>query len=210
MNAQHTGLTGLGVQLDTTISQAKAAMEAIVAGVSQELTGFKRLVHHDHGKLNVMVGQLQQKFAEVDVTMQSLAAEMMAAVTRMDVRAALAEQRAALAEEGIEELRALTKAGPAILAGAFKPGSRTCRPGESPASSPPASPRGGPARFMQHAGADPLPGAAAAAGWWQPPPGAGAAARLPQSIASGAGLPPPWAGHEAMSEPLRGLEDGGR
>ena len=97
MNAQHTGLTGLGVQLDTTISQAKAAMEAIVAGVSQELTGFKRLVHHDHGKLNVMVGQLQQKFAEVDVTMQGPAAEMMAAVTRMDAHAGRAESRAGLA-----------------------------------------------------------------------------------------------------------------
>ena len=58
MNAHHTGLTGLGLQLDRTIGQAKEAMEAIVAGVSSELTGFKRLVHEDHGKLNTMVGQL--------------------------------------------------------------------------------------------------------------------------------------------------------
>ena len=65
MNDQHADLTGLGLQLNRTITQAKEAMELIVAGVSTELVGFKRLVHEDHGKLNTMVGQLQQASAEV-------------------------------------------------------------------------------------------------------------------------------------------------
>ena len=176
---EHTAsLTGLHVQLGSTITQAKAAMEAIVASVSYELLAFKRQVHVDHGKLDELVGHLQRKFQDVESVVQGLAGETAAKFAAVDARAGRAEQR-------IMELSAMCEAlpttGPAAASGpsAYGPTARLARP--APGESPPGSPRpgpaaatgaGGPARFMQHAGTDP----------WQPLPQA-AAARFPQSAA---------------------------
>ena len=98
LDEQATRINGVGIQLDQTIGHARKAMQDIVAGVSNELTGFQRVVHHDHGKLNSVVGQIQQKFADIEAVVQGLyeglALETTAKVAAMDARATRAEQRA--------------------------------------------------------------------------------------------------------------------
>ena len=129
-----TRITGVGLNLEQLIGHAKDAMKLVVDGVGAELTGFKRQVHHDHGKLDaVVVAQIQHKFAEVEGVVQGLTLEAATRTAALDVRTGRAEQRAGLAEQRIAELIALSQAGPAVIAGAW--------PCPTPASTPPGSPR---------------------------------------------------------------------
>ena len=73
LDDQATAITGVGLQLEMTIGHAKDAMNAIIEGVRGELVGFKRQVHHDHGQLNIVVAATQQKFAEVEGVVHSIA-----------------------------------------------------------------------------------------------------------------------------------------
>ena len=54
-----TRITGVGLNLEQLIGHAKDAMKLVVDGVGAELTGFKRQVHHDHGKLDAVVAQIR-------------------------------------------------------------------------------------------------------------------------------------------------------
>ena len=136
---QTSSLTGLHVQLGATIAQAKAAMEAIVAGVSFELLAFKRQVHTDHGKLDELVGHLQRKFLDVEHVVQGLAGETAAKFAAVDDRAGRAEQRVTelLAKFASLPDRLLPDGDVAQGSGGYGPASRTGRPapGESPAGS---------------------------------------------------------------------------
>ena len=73
LDDQATAITGVGLQLEMTIGHAKDAMNAIIEGVRGELVGFMRQVHHDHGQLNIVVAATQQKFAEVEGVVHSIA-----------------------------------------------------------------------------------------------------------------------------------------
>ena len=78
LDAQAMRVNGVGLQLEQTIGHAKEDMQAIVSGVSAELVGFQRQVHHDHGKMNAVVGQIQLKFAEIEAVMQSVSQDFVA------------------------------------------------------------------------------------------------------------------------------------
>ena len=70
LDTNDTAITGVSLNLEATVGQAKDAMSAIVQGVRTELLGFKRQVHTDHQQLNAVVSATQQKFIEVEGTTQ--------------------------------------------------------------------------------------------------------------------------------------------
>ena len=180
LDEQATAITGVGLELQTTIGHAKGAMTAIVESVKVELLGFKRQVHNDHGQLNAVVAQVQQKFTEVEEAVNRVAQEFATRVASMDARATRAEQR-------IKELTALSLVNGGVY------------------GTPPDSPRiragSGGASFAQHAGGDPWQAAEAAARapLLQQPPG------FAQAPAPAAAAPDPW---QAAAAAARGAAQG--
>ena len=84
LDDQATAITGVGLQLEMTIGHAKDAMNAIIEGVRGELVGFQ--VHHDHGQLNIVVAATQQKFAEVEGVVHSIAQSLADKMALVDAR----------------------------------------------------------------------------------------------------------------------------
>ena len=166
LDAADTAITGVGLHLEATVGQAKDAMNAIVQDVRVEL-GFQQQVRIDHQQLNNVVAATQQKFAEVEGSLNHVA-QGLAVVQGLAAQLAQVEARAARAEQRMDQLTAIS------LASAPPLGTPQSTPPPSPSS---AGDAGGAARFD--------PGLAARADPWQ----AGQAAAAAQAPAP-APLPP--------------------
>ena len=129
LDANDMATTGVSLNLEATVGQAKDAMNAIVQGVRTELLGFKRQVHTDHQQLNAVVSATQQKFIEVEGTTQQKFVEVEGSVTNV---AQILTTRLARAEHQISLLVAEQQRQAAAP------------PLQTPASTPPQSPRLGP------------------------------------------------------------------
>ena len=118
LDAADTAITGVGLNLEATVGQAKEAMGAIVQGVRVELLGFKQQVHSDHQQLNAVVAATQQKFVEVEGSVTNVAQILTTRLARAEHQISLlvAEQQRQAAAP----------------------------PLQTPASTPPQSPRLGP------------------------------------------------------------------
>ena len=129
LDATDTAITGVSLNLEATVGHAKGAMNAIIQSVRTELLGFKRQVHTDHQQLNAVVSATQQKFIEVEGTTQQKFVEVEGSVTNV---AQILTTRLARAEHQISLLVAEQQRQAAAP------------PLQTPASTPPQSPRLGP------------------------------------------------------------------
>ena len=191
LDANDTAITGVSLNLGATVGQAKDAMNALVQGVRTELLGFKRQVHTDHQQLNAVVSATQQKFIEVEGTTQQKFVEVEGSVTNV---AQILTTRLARAEHQISLLVAEQQRQAAAP------------PLQTPASTPPQSPRLGP---QQRGGTG---GAAHFSPWqapaqpdpWQAPtqqdPWRAGAAAAAQAQATS---PPPGMGFRAAPQQFR-------